>query len=51
MTFTPLEITLLILAPMMLSFYVGFARGEVVGVERTIETFLKKSVDKTYFIC
>jgi hypothetical protein len=41
MIFTPLEITLLILAPMMLSFYVGYSKGESVGVEKTINTFVR----------
>ena len=34
MEFSPLEITLLILAPMIIAFYVGFSRGEGVGVEK-----------------
>lgn len=41
MVFTPLEITLLILAPMIIAFYVGYSKGEGVGVEKTIDTFVR----------
>tara|TARA_R110002126_G_scaffold200493_2_gene348077 strand:- start:567 stop:743 length:177 start_codon:yes stop_codon:yes gene_type:complete len=41
MEFSPLEITLLILAPMIIAFYVGFSKGEGVGVEKTINTFVR----------
>ena len=41
MIFNPLEITLLILAPMIIAFYVGYAKGESYGVEKTINTFVR----------
>ena len=41
MIFNPLEITLLILAPMIIAFYVGYAKGESYGVEKTIDTFVR----------
>ena len=44
MEFSPLEITLLILAPMIIAFYVGFSRGEGVGVEKTINTFVRLNI-------
>lgn len=41
MEFSPLEITLLILTPMIIAFYVGFSKGEGEGVEKTINTFVR----------
>lgn len=44
MSLSPLEITLLMMCPMMVAYYVGRDIGWKSGVDTTVNTFLKLSM-------